>query len=106
MFGAICIILLLLVIVNSRQPCPIRDTANAGPKTTQNKPLSPKQQQKHINQLLCASTGTSGTPLSCHHHHHGNTAPLSDAAATVLAPKPGCGTNDANCNRQHCPPHH
>jgi hypothetical protein len=30
-----------------------------------------------------------------HHRHHGDAAPSSAAAATVLAPKPGHGTNDA-----------
>eukprot|EP00957_Ditylum_brightwellii_P182834 13927083-Ditylum_brightwellii.AAC.1 len=92
--GAICIDL-LVVIAASHQPCPIRDTANTGPSTTQNKPLPPKQQQKHNNQLSGASTGTSGTPSSRHHCHHGNAVPLSAAAATVLAPKPGHGTNNA-----------
>eukprot|EP00957_Ditylum_brightwellii_P166048 12642292-Ditylum_brightwellii.AAC.1 len=60
-----------------------------------NEPISSKQQQKHNNQLSCASTGTSGTPSSCHHHHHGNAALLLAATATILAQKPGCGTNNS-----------
>eukprot|EP00957_Ditylum_brightwellii_P198334 15113211-Ditylum_brightwellii.AAC.1 len=48
-----------------------------------------QQQQKHNNQLQGASTGTSRTPSSCHHCHHGSAALLSDTGATLLAPKPG-----------------
>eukprot|EP00957_Ditylum_brightwellii_P007166 544268-Ditylum_brightwellii.AAC.1 len=50
---------------------------------------------KHNNQLPGAFTGTSRTQLSHRRHHHGDAAPLSDAGATLLAPKPGNGTKDA-----------
>eukprot|EP00957_Ditylum_brightwellii_P009481 715552-Ditylum_brightwellii.AAC.1 len=64
------------------------------PQNNPKQATSPKQQQKHNNHLLCASTGTSRTPSFHQHCHHGNAAPLLDTAATALAPKPGHGTND------------
>eukprot|EP00957_Ditylum_brightwellii_P009210 696846-Ditylum_brightwellii.AAC.1 len=94
-FGAIYIVLLFVVIITSHQPCPIRDTANTDPNTTQNNPFPPKQKQKYNNQLLGASTSTSVTSSSRHHCHHGNGAPSPDAGATLLVPKPGNGTNNA-----------
>eukprot|EP00957_Ditylum_brightwellii_P173222 13186634-Ditylum_brightwellii.AAC.1 len=48
---------------------------------------------KHNNQLSDAFTCTSRTQSS--HCHHGDAAPSSDAGATLLAPKPGNGTNGA-----------
>eukprot|EP00957_Ditylum_brightwellii_P015520 1169116-Ditylum_brightwellii.AAC.1 len=62
------------------------------PKTTY---FYQQQQANKHNQLSDAFTGTSRTPLSHHHHNYGNAAPLPDAGATLLAPKPGNGTNNA-----------
>eukprot|EP00957_Ditylum_brightwellii_P154618 11767660-Ditylum_brightwellii.AAC.1 len=65
----------VVVIVTIHQPYPIRDTANTAPQTTQSNPLPPKQQQKHSNQLSCASIGTSRMPSSRCHYHHSDPAP-------------------------------
>eukprot|EP00957_Ditylum_brightwellii_P053404 4047348-Ditylum_brightwellii.AAC.1 len=73
----------------------MKDTTNTAPKTTKNNPLPSNKTKKHNNQLPCAFAGTSRTPLSHRHPHHGNAAPSSDAGATLLAPKPGNGTNNA-----------
>eukprot|EP00957_Ditylum_brightwellii_P152938 11641150-Ditylum_brightwellii.AAC.1 len=97
-FCVICaIIIIVSVSIVSCQPCLTKDTAgsaNADPQATQNGPLPSATKRKHNNQLSVASTGTSRTPPSCHHPHHGNAAPSSDTGATLLAPKPGNGTNN------------
>eukprot|EP00957_Ditylum_brightwellii_P095436 7269188-Ditylum_brightwellii.AAC.1 len=84
------------------------DIANTDPQTTHNNPLPSTTTSKHNNQLPGAFKGTNRTQSYHHHCHHGNTAPLSDAAATLLAPKPGNGTNNSgglqritNLSRQH-----
>eukprot|EP00957_Ditylum_brightwellii_P149362 11375321-Ditylum_brightwellii.AAC.1 len=98
-FGVICAIIIIIVAsVVSRQPCPTKDTAgsaNADPQATQNKTLPPQATNKCNNQLSGAFTGTSRTPSSRHHPHHGDAAPSSDAGATLLVAKPGNGTNNA-----------
>eukprot|EP00957_Ditylum_brightwellii_P164787 12547069-Ditylum_brightwellii.AAC.1 len=55
------------------------------PQTTTSKPN---------NRLSGAFTCTGRTQLPHRHPHHDNTAPSSDTGATLLAPKPGNGTND------------
>eukprot|EP00957_Ditylum_brightwellii_P135761 10353942-Ditylum_brightwellii.AAC.1 len=49
------------------------------------------------NQISCAFTGNSRTPLSYCHPHHDNAVLSSDIGAALLAPIPGNDTNDAGC---------
>eukprot|EP00957_Ditylum_brightwellii_P014582 1098616-Ditylum_brightwellii.AAC.1 len=100
-FGVICVIIIIVIVsIVSRQLYPTKNTAgsaNTDPQATQatqNNPLPSSTTSEHNNQLLGAFIGTSRTQLPHHHPHHGNTAPSSDAGATILAPKPGNGTID------------
>eukprot|EP00957_Ditylum_brightwellii_P139334 10618958-Ditylum_brightwellii.AAC.1 len=91
-FGAICIVILLLVIIISRQPCPIRDTANIAPKTTQYKPLLPSN-NKNTTISCCVLLQA---PMGHHYpiviatmavlHHHQLLLPLSWPKNQDMAP--------------------
>eukprot|EP00957_Ditylum_brightwellii_P066180 5021914-Ditylum_brightwellii.AAC.2 len=83
-----------VVIFAIHHLCPIKDTANTSPKQPKEPTSFQTVTNNHNNQLLGAFIGTIGTQLSHHHCHHGNAAPLSDAGATLLDPKPGNGTNN------------